>query len=118
MDGGNKDDGCLLKARMLANHVRQLEAIQLWHADVHEYDGNVGLQKAFERVATGICPDEVLAELIEDSFIADQLTRLIIDHEDVDLVLVVQGGLWFAYDQFLHRYRCNHIRNAESNCSV
>ena len=38
----------LLKTRMLANHVGQLEAVQLRHAHVHQDDGDVGFQQDVE----------------------------------------------------------------------
>ena len=41
VDGGDEDDGGLLEARMLAHHLRQLEAIDLRHADVHQHDGDI-----------------------------------------------------------------------------
>ena len=54
MHGGNEDDGGLLKARMLANHVGQLETVELRHADVHQHDGDVGLQQAARALR---CPE-------------------------------------------------------------
>jgi hypothetical protein len=51
MNRGNKNDRRLLKPRVLANHFRQLKAIQLRHADIHQDDRDVRLEKHFERFA-------------------------------------------------------------------
>ena len=41
VDAGDEDDGGLAEARMLADHVGELEAVELGHADVHQDDGDV-----------------------------------------------------------------------------
>ena len=38
----------LLEARMLADHRRQLEAVELRHADVDENDGDVVLEQELQ----------------------------------------------------------------------
>ena len=50
MHAGNKNDRGLLKAGMLPNHVGQLEAVELRHADVHQHDGDIVLQQVFQRL--------------------------------------------------------------------
>ncbi len=39
---GDEDDGGLLEARMLADHVGEFEAVDFRHADVHEDNRDVG----------------------------------------------------------------------------
>ena len=51
MDRRDEDHRRLLEARMLADHRRELEAVELRHADVHQDDGDVGLQQLLERFA-------------------------------------------------------------------
>src|SRR5580698_5524477 len=46
---GNKNNCSLLISRMLPNHVRQLEAVNFWHAHIHQDDGNIFLEQMFER---------------------------------------------------------------------
>ena len=50
MDGGDEDDRGLLEPRMLADHRRQLEAVEVRHADVHQDDGDLRLQQLLERL--------------------------------------------------------------------
>ena len=57
LDGGDEDDRRLLEARMLADHRRQLEAVELRHADVDQHDGDVGLQ---QMLAAPRVPDDAL----------------------------------------------------------
>ena len=45
LDGRDEDDRGLLKARMLADHRRELEAVELRHADVDQNDGDVVLEQ-------------------------------------------------------------------------
>ena len=87
MDGGDEDDRGLLEARMLADHRRQLEAVELRHADVDQHDRDVRLQQMFQRLAAGGGLDQILPELLQDDLIGEQLRRLIVDQQNVDLVV-------------------------------
>jgi len=87
MDGGNEDDRGALKARMFADHRRQLEAVELGHANVHEDDGNVMLEEVFERLFGRGGLDQPLAQLGENRLVAQELGRLVVDQQDIDLVL-------------------------------
>ena len=49
MDGGNEDDRGALKTRMLADHRRQLEPVELRHAYVDEDDRDLVLEQVLER---------------------------------------------------------------------
>jgi hypothetical protein len=92
MDGGDEDDRRLLIAGVLADHRRQLEPVQLRHAHVHQQNGNVSLQKMRERLPRRAGLDQVLPQLAQDRLIAEELTRLIVDQEDVDLVVLAHGS--------------------------
>src|SRR5580704_15488154 len=87
--GGNKDDGGFLETRMLANDVGEFKAIEFRHAYVHQDDGNVVSEKLVKSLAPGMRFNEVLAEFLEDDLVAKQLGRLVVDHENVDLLLLV-----------------------------
>ncbi len=52
----DEDDRRLLIARMLPDDLRQLEAVQLRHADVHQHDRDVGLEQKLERLASRAWP--------------------------------------------------------------
>ena len=112
LDGRDEDDGELLEARMLADHGGELEAVELRHHHVDQHDGHVvGLEQDAERLVRRGRLDQVLAQLGEDDLVAQELRRLIVDQQDVDLV---------------HRtpirpddvQRCSQSRSAEKSCSV
>src|SRR6202021_1638046 len=84
MHGGDEDNRRLLKTWVLAYHVGQLKAIDLWHGDIHEDDSNIGLEEVVEGFTTGCGLDETLVEISEDNFVADELGGLIVNHEDGD----------------------------------
>src|SRR5688572_22179222 len=92
---------------MLADHARQLEAVEIRHADVHQHDGEVPLEQQSQRFCPGAGLDEVLTELGEDDLVGHQLLRQIVYEQDVDLLVPVHGS-----------YRWSHIRMADSSCSV
>ena len=70
------------------------------------------LEQEFQRLAGGARLDQVLAELAQDHLVGQQLRRLIVDQQDVDLV-VCSPNVLHGEPQ-----RCSHIRSAESSCSV
>ena len=48
MHSGNEDDGCFLKARMLADDLGEFEAVDLWHAYIHQYDSYISFEELLE----------------------------------------------------------------------
>ncbi len=87
MHGRNKNDCGPLKTWMLANHRSQLKTIEFRHAYVHQHYGNVSLQQNFKGLLRRSGFDQVLAQSTEHDLIAEQLGRLIIHHEDIDLLV-------------------------------
>ena len=85
VDGRDEDDRRLPEARMLADDLRELEAVQLRHAHVHQDDGDLGLEQPLQRLAGRARPDQVLAQVGEDGLVAEQLRRLVVDQQDVAL---------------------------------
>src|SRR5258708_6198521 len=83
MNGGNKDDGGFLKARMLADHLGKFKAVDLGHAYIHQYDSYIGFEQFLERILGRRCLDQILSKVVQDRFIAEQLARLVVDHENV-----------------------------------
>ena len=87
VDAGDEDDCSLAEARMLANHVGQLETVQLRHADVHEDDGDVVSEEDVERLLGRRGLDQILAQLGEDHLVAQELGGLVVHHQDVDFLV-------------------------------
>src|SRR5271155_5231665 len=69
---------------MLADHVRQLKAIELWHAHVHQNHGYFILKQEVQSLSCGMRFEKIFAEILQDGFVAEQLASLVIHHEDVD----------------------------------
>ena len=63
VDGGNEDDRGLLEARMLADHLGQLEAVQFGHADIDQDDRDLGLEQIGQRFLGGGRRDQIFAQL-------------------------------------------------------
>ena len=51
VNGGDKDDGYLLESRVLTHHVGELKSVDLGHAYVHQYDGDIMAQKLIKRLS-------------------------------------------------------------------
>src|SRR5258708_39931540 len=76
---------------MLANQGRELEAVEVGHADVDQHDRDVLLQQMLEGLLGRVGHDEVFPELAERDLVAEQLRRLVVDQQDVDLVVRVHS---------------------------
>ena len=112
LDGRDEDHGKLLEARMLADHGGELETVELRHHHVDQHDGHVvGLEQDAERLVRRGRLDQVLAQLGKDDLVAQELRRLIVDQQDVDLVH--RALTWVRHGQ-----RCSQSRSAENSCSV
>ncbi len=66
VDRGNKDDRSPLKARMLADQVGQLKAIEVRHAHVHQDDRDVGFEEMLQRLFSRRGLDQIFPEFSED----------------------------------------------------
>src|SRR5206468_8467733 len=55
----HEDHGELLEARMLADHLGELEAVNMWHHDVDQDNGDIGLEQDAERFVRGTRLDQV-----------------------------------------------------------
>src|SRR4051812_4379543 len=62
IDGGDEDDRRLLETWVLADHRRQLEAVELGHADVYEDDSDLGLEQVLQRFPRRSGGQQVLAQ--------------------------------------------------------
>ncbi len=82
MDRRYEDERGLLKAGVLADHGGKLKAVQFGHLDVDQHHRHVMPEKLGQRLARRRRLDQGFAELGEDDLIAQQLGRLVIDHQD------------------------------------
>ena len=71
---------------MLADHRRELKAVELRHADVDQHDRDFVLEQKFQRFARRRRLDQILAESAQNHLVGEQLRGLIVDQENVDLV--------------------------------
>ena len=97
---------------MLADHGGQLKTIQFRHADIDQDNGDVIFEQELQRLTSGGSLDQILAKLSKNHLVSQELVRLIVDQENVDLVVSAANVLHG------NAYRCSHIRNAERSCSV
>jgi hypothetical protein len=64
---------------VVADHLRELEAIDLGHPHIHEDHGDVRFQQILQGFPGRTSLQQMLAELMQDRLIGEQLVRLIID---------------------------------------
>ena len=91
---------------MISDHGRKLEPVEVGHADVHEDDRNLGLQQRRQRFFGGRRLDQVCIDAIEDGFIREKLSWLVVDQKDIDGIIRCHLG---------PHQRCSHMRNADNN---
>ena len=91
LDRRDEDDRGALEARMFADHRRQLEAVEVRHDDIDQHDGDLVSQQMLQRLVGRVRLDQVLPKLGEDHLVAQQLGRLVVDQQDVDLVAWAHG---------------------------
>ena len=86
MTADTKMMAVVLEARMLANHRRELEAVQIRHAHVDQDQCDFVLEQALERLARRRRLQQVLADLREHGLMAQQFGLLVVDQQNVHLV--------------------------------
>ena len=112
-DARDEDDGRLAEPRVLAHHRGQLESVELGHDDVDQDDRELGLEQVLERFAAGSRGHQRRIDAAQNRAVGQQLGRLIVDQQDADVVAQRRGGVHVSI-----LYRCSHMRNADSSCSV
>ena len=65
-NGGDEDQRGLLEARMIADHRRELETVDVRHVDVDENDGDVVLEQQLERLRGVAGAQQVLADVLRE----------------------------------------------------
>src|SRR6202020_976077 len=98
LNRGNENHRGFLEARMLADHGRECEAVELGHADVDENNGDFVLEEIFQGLAARGRHHKVFAKLFEDNLIGEQLGWLIVNQKDVYLFLVhaLEPNQWLS----------------------
>ena len=99
VNAGDEDDGGLLKPGMLADHLGEIEAVHVGHADIGQHDADIFLQQVFQGFGGGGCLDEVLAQVSQNDLVAEQFRRLIVDHENVDSLRMMSAGLAASFSK-------------------
>src|ERR1700733_13294262 len=69
VNAGDEDEGGLAEPRVLAEHVGQLESIELRHADIHQNHRNIGFEENTESFPGRGGLDQVLTKLPEDDLV-------------------------------------------------
>jgi hypothetical protein len=85
--GGGKENRDVARSLALADELGGLDAVHARHLDVHEDEREVLLQKALQCLLTRARLDEVLAEILEHGLEGQEVRRVVVDQEDVDLVV-------------------------------
>jgi hypothetical protein len=102
----NENNRGLLVPGMISDHGRELETVEVGHADIHEDDRNFGFQQRRQRFFRGRRLDQVCIDAIKDRLIREKLARLVVDQKDIDGVVRCHLG---------PHQRCSHMRNADNN---
>jgi hypothetical protein len=82
-DGGDEDDGDVLRPLALLDQCGGLEAVELWHRDVEQNDRDVVTEKLAERVLPGMGKDQVLAQRVKDRLEGEEVLGAVVDEQDV-----------------------------------
>ena len=88
LDGGDENHRGFLETRMFTDHGRELETVELGHADVDQNHGNFVLEQIFQGFSSRSRYHEIFAKLLENNLISEQLGWLIVNQKDVYLFLV------------------------------
>ena len=123
MDARHEDDRGPAEARVFANQGRQLEAIELGHADVDEDHRKIGPEQVVEGLAGGVGHHEIRLEAVQNGRIGEEFRGLVVDDEDVRVVHRAStpgraNSVKHGFGPFTCGQRCNHMRSADRSCSV
>ena len=72
---------------MIPDHGGELKAVELGHADVDEDDRNFGPQEMFQGFPRRSGLDEIFSKVPENHLVGQELRRLVVDQQDIDLLL-------------------------------
>src|SRR5712675_258997 len=69
------------------DHARRLESVHSRHLNVEQYDGELALEQAAQRVLARLGAHESLPQRLEDGLERKQILGAIVDEKDVDLLV-------------------------------
>ena len=96
--GGNEDDGYVRRPAPFADQGRGLEAVHPRHVDVEQDDREVALEHLLQRLLARCGGEQILAEVLEDRPVDQQLVGPIVDDQDIGAV-----GLRLPLSIVVHR---------------
>ena len=103
-EGRDEDDRRMRRLPAAADHRGRLEAVHVRHVDVEQDHGEFLLQQVAQRLPTGTRRDEVLAQALEDRLVDQELLGQVVDHQDVDLLVISHWssviGHWSSVGRF------------------
>src|SRR6202000_399988 len=83
MNAGDENNGSFVKPGMLADDIRELKSIDVRHADIHENNGNIVLQKDVQSLRGRSGLNEIGVQSLKNHLVTEELGRLVVHHEDV-----------------------------------
>ena len=86
-----EDDRRVPRAVALADQRGRLEPVHARHLDVHQDHGEVGVQDAHQGLLAGAGRHQVQAHPLEDGLQGQQVVRLVVHQQDVDLPIGLHG---------------------------
>ena len=95
---GNEDDGYVRRPAALADQGGSLQPIHARHVDVEQDDREVALKDLFQRLLARCGGEQILAEVLEDRPVDQQLVGPIVDDQDIGAV-----GLRLPLSIVVHR---------------
>lgn len=93
VNGGHENDRSPREARVLPDHLRQFEAVELGHGNIDEDDSHLMAQELLERLTARRRLDEIFAELLQDHLITQELRRVIVDQKYIHRVAMLTHSL-------------------------
>ena len=111
----DEDDRRLGRFLVLADQAGRLQAVDVRHVHIEQDHREFLLQDVAQRLLARTRTDDVLAQLVQDASENDVLFREVVDHQDVDLLLLqgqrnarlCSAGHW-----------CSHARRTASRSCV
>src|SRR5512133_1856288 len=82
VDGGEEDDGDVVRWRPALDVSRGLVAVHLRHLDVEQYEGHALDEKVLESLLAARGRDQLVPQVPEDGFQGQQVLGAIVDQQD------------------------------------
>jgi hypothetical protein len=80
---GQEDDGDLRRSLARLHGPRELEAVHVWHEDVHEENGELFVEELSQSLERGAGLDEAIVRRGEDGAERCAIVRLVVDQQQL-----------------------------------